>query len=128
MEAIDVVIIDDDKSVLFFLGELLSILDISHKTAESGHQGLKIISQCRPRLTVLDVKLGSMTGLEVAREVINLSPDTRIVFMTGYSNSVPADLQAEVPVLAIMQKPFEVDQFLSLIQDALEEPGGEQQS
>ena len=44
--------------------------------------------------------------------------------MTGYSNSVPPDLAAEVPVLAIMQKPFEVDQFLSLIQDALRKPGG----
>lgn len=121
MADIDVVVVDDDQGVLFFLGELLSTLDISHKTADSGHQGLEIISQCRPRLAVLDVKLGSLTGLEVARKVVDLSPETRIIFMTGYRDVITPELEAEAHVLAVVQKPFEVEQFISLVEDALKQ-------
>lgn len=119
MEQVDVVVIDDDEGILWFLQEMLSLYEISYKVANNGAKGLKLLAKYCPKLAVIDVKLGSMTGLEVARKLKPLAPDTQILFMTGYRNVVPPEVMAELPVLAVLEKPFEVNDFLQVIKKAL---------
>jgi DNA-binding NtrC family response regulator len=54
----DVVIIDDDASVRWLLKEMLLVAGISHLAAASGQEGLRLVSECKPRLVIIDVKLG----------------------------------------------------------------------
>jgi DNA-binding NtrC family response regulator len=119
MERVDVVVIDDDEGILWFLQEMLTLYDISFKVANNGAEGLKLLEEYRPQVAVIDVKLGSMTGLEVARRLKSLALDTRILFMTGYSNVIPSEVMKELPVLAVLEKPFEVESFMKVITEAL---------
>ncbi len=119
VERVDVVVIDDDKGILWFLQEMLTLYEISFKTANTGTEGLKLLKKYRPQVAVIDVKLGSMTGLEVAKRLKSLALDTQILFMTGYSNVIPPEVISELPVLAVLEKPFEVESFMRVLTEAL---------
>lgn len=119
MERTDVVVIDDDEGILWFLQEMLSLYNISYKVAKNGLAGLKLLEEHCPKIAIIDVKLGSMTGLEVARKLKSLSNDTRILFITGYSNVIPQEVINELPVVAVVEKPFDVEDFMQVLTQAL---------
>lgn len=47
-----------------------------------GSEALKLVSQLQPDVLVLDLMMPGMGGLETARHVKELSPNTRIVFLS----------------------------------------------
>lgn len=112
---LDVVAIDDDDSIRWLLGELLSLAGVSYALAGSGAQGLRLVSQHRPQLVIADVKLGGMDGLEVARRVNQALPQTEIILVTGYSETA-RELSDEIPgVRRVLDKPFDINELLELI-------------
>ncbi len=116
---IDVVVIDDDGSILWLMEEILNSQNIRHMSANTGRKGLELIREYNPRLAIIDIKLGGMSGLEVALEINKISASTRIIFITGYRSSVSDDVLRRPPVVGLLEKPFEVPAFLKLLDDVL---------
>lgn len=76
-----VFIIDDNPDMLE-LGKLVLEMDgfIVH-TAESGAEGLKLLSESpEPDLILLDMQLGDMTGSDF---LLQMQSDAPVVFLTG---------------------------------------------
>ena len=70
-------------------------------------------------LVVTDVVMRDMNGREVARQIIQLRPEARILFMSGYTADVIAHhgvLDADVEYL---QKPFTPDSLSRKIREIL---------
>ena len=53
-------------------------------TADNYEDALDIVEQEKPYVAFLDVDMPEMNGLELSRRIIDLSPDTNIIFITGY--------------------------------------------
>ena len=115
----DVVVIDDDDGVRWVLEELLAAQNISCRLARSGQEGIKVVSESRPALAIVDIKLGSMNGLDVARRICNDHKDVKILFITGYSESIKEKLDDDLPVIGIIEKPFDLMELLARIRDVL---------
>lgn len=45
---------------------------------------LDFIGKNTPDLAILDIKLKKMNGVEVLEEIGNISPETRVIMLTGY--------------------------------------------
>jgi DNA-binding response OmpR family regulator len=118
-ENVEVVVIDDDASVRRLLKEMLSVAKISHLAAGSGPEGLRLISQYKPRLAIVDVKLGGMNGFDVAHRIRDIDGGTSIIFITGYEDAVKGKVGEDLPVAGIVEKPFDVPRFLALIRNVL---------
>lgn len=58
--------------------------------AESGKQALALFEQHRPDVTLMDLRLGDMNGIDVIKEIRSRHPDARIIVLTTY----PGDVQA----------------------------------
>lgn len=118
----NVVVIDDDEGIRWVLQEMLSQEEIPNCSAESGSRGLELVVLHRPSLAIVDVKLGVMSGLDVARRIRDHSPGTQILFVTGYSGSLDGKIDQDLPVVGVVEKPFDVGSFLELVKDVLSRP------
>ncbi|AIF84977.1 response regulator with CheY-like receiver, AAA-type ATPase, and DNA-binding domains [Candidatus Nitrososphaera evergladensis SR1] len=69
-------------------------------------------------VVLLDYRMPKKDGMEVAREILALVPKQRIIFVSAY---VLETLQDSVKTLSrvveMMQKPFEIDDLVSLVED-----------
>lgn len=119
MNKVDVVVIDDDEGVRWVLQQILSIQNISYRVAGNGLEGISVISQCRPRLAIVDIKLGAMNGLDVARSICNINNEIKILFITGYKETIQGKVDDQLPVLGVIEKPFNVSELLLIIQEGL---------
>ena len=56
------------------------------REASDGLEAVQICMKLQPDLVVLDVGLPKLSGLESARQIHEVSPDTRILFVSGVSS------------------------------------------
>ena len=80
-----ILVIDDDKSVLALMGELLDIRGYSVLTADTGLEGIQLAMSKRPDLVILDISMPEMDGGQVAEKLKDHSQTQNIpiVFLTG---------------------------------------------
>ncbi|HTP66360.1 MAG TPA: EAL domain-containing protein [Geobacteraceae bacterium] len=89
--------------------------DISVISAENGRTGLEYFRTHHPDIVVTDVRMPVMDGIRMAREIKNLSKDTRIIVTTAV-NDISHILEAiEIGVSHYVLKPIDHDKLLDTI-------------
>jgi two-component system chemotaxis response regulator CheY len=83
---IRILVADDNPAVRRFLRGVFEERDNWHvcDEARTGKEAVQRFSQAHPDLTVLDFQMPEMNGLDVARQIIALSPDAPILMLTVY--------------------------------------------
>ena len=66
-------------------------------------------------LVILDYRMPRMTGVEVAKEILRVCPDQRLLMVTVYAGHL--DLQDDIlkNKMQVIQKPFDVDELLNTV-------------
>ena len=79
--------VDDNPLIIQSVREGLSSLvpDGKHLAAESGAEALKCAEQSKPDVVFLDIEMPDRNGLDVAKRLKALRPQTNIVFITGHA-------------------------------------------
>jgi FixJ family two-component response regulator len=70
-------------------------------------------------LVVLDIWMEEMSGLEVQAQLSALSPQTRVIIITGREDQTAKLAALQLGVIAFFTKPFDDDQFLNAVRGAL---------
>jgi two-component system, NarL family, nitrate/nitrite response regulator NarL len=83
---IRLMITDDHEVVREGLRQILSLQADFEIVAEavSADDTLKKIAEMRPDVLILDVWMPKRTGIDVLPEIVKVSPETRVVFLTAY--------------------------------------------
>jgi CheY-like chemotaxis protein len=69
-------------------------------------------------LVVLDYKMPGKDGMEVAKEILTINPDQRIIFASAYVKETLENSVKELKrVVELLQKPFEIQAFIDTIED-----------
>jgi PAS domain S-box-containing protein len=72
-------------------------------------------------LVFTDIVMPGKSGVALAREIWRVRPGMKVIFASGYSEE---SLTAQLPVGAwFVKKPYKISAVVTLIQDALNEPG-----
>lgn len=111
-----ILIIDDDLALQTVLEYALRSEGYDVVLASDGQDGLHRIKHLTPSLVISDIMMPNMDGVEVFHHLKDrLQTDgIPIIFMTALSRKPWfADLEAEGAV--IIQKPFEVDRLVDII-------------
>src|SRR5262245_20942511 len=67
---------------------------------------------------ILDYRMPRKDGMEVAKEILSIEPKQRILFASAYVLETLADsVKTLQQVVELIQKPFELDPFVDLIED-----------
>jgi len=94
-------------------------------TAETASAGLKIIVDRPIDLVIMDVGLPDYSGVELLRRVRASGQDVKVIEMSGGGSIESAEEVLRLGAVAYILKPFNFQEFLSLVGDALKVKGGE---
>ena len=110
-----ILIIEDEKDILFTLQAFLESEGYEIQTAENGREALRILqSQGIPNLILLDMKMPVMSGWEFAREFLNIYDHmTPILVMTAAADA--SQRAQEIHATSWVGKPFELEDLLTKI-------------
>lgn len=102
--------IDDEPNMLYLLHEAIAeaepdadILDFS-----LGSEAVAYLEtyEVRPDVIFSDIRMPGLSGLEMAARIRQLTPDTKLVFVTGYDHAMDA---YQLHVSGYIQKPAEAE-------------------
>jgi DNA-binding NarL/FixJ family response regulator len=81
---IRVMIVDDHPMVREGLAGILERQDFEVVgLAASGAQAIQLYADCRPDLTLLDLRLPDLSGFDVLRSILSLDPHGRIIILSS---------------------------------------------
>ena len=115
-----ILVVEDEPAVRGLLAAVLQKAGYRLYEAASGAEALAELERiAQLDLLITDVIMPEMTGVEVARRVVQRRPGTAVLYMSGYADEV---LQHEdiVTGSSFMQKPFRPDVLMSKVRDMVE--------
>lgn len=117
-----VVVIDDDVSILSVVCELLADANITAESCPSGAYAYKYILHRRPRVVILDVRMPGVNGIEVFHQLRSepFMDHTTVIFFTAdiaYLHKHFPDYAAHGT--SLLPKPLDGTMLLTLVSQAL---------
>ena len=114
-----ILIVDDDKSILELLSELLSENGHNIKTAEDGQTALRLIEDEFFEVMITDLVMPGMDGIELMEKVLKTSPYTKCIILTGYGTIKSSVEAIKKGAFDYITKPVSVSELLVTIENAL---------
>jgi DNA-binding NtrC family response regulator len=113
----NVLVVDDDQSILSIFEFILKETGYNTITASSGQDCLDILKK-GPKidLVFLDVKMPGITGIDVFKQIQKTDPKLLVVMMTGYSEDELIKEVFELGAYGIIYKPFDMEEILSVVE------------
>ena len=122
LQALDVLIVDDEADIRELVAGILSDEGYSTRLAGDSDGALREIRARRPALVILDIWLqGSrLDGLQVLDEIKKEHPDLPVLVISGHGNIETAVTAIRKGAYDFVEKPFKADRILLTVERALE--------
>jgi DNA-binding NtrC family response regulator len=117
----NILLVDDEVSVLRYIKTLLEIEGYLVETATSGEQALERIErQPAPNLVVLDMIMPGMDGLETLERCRRSFPQQKVVVMSCVGDTGKVVEAIKLGASDYLAKPFQLPQLQAMIRRALD--------
>jgi DNA-binding NtrC family response regulator len=117
-----ILIIDDDKSILSFLKEMLIHEGFNVLTAINGKEGMKLFNDNQVDLVITDMIMPKKEGTEIIIEMKKICPDIKIIAMSGGGFGLPEhylDTAKYFRAQYTFEKPFKTSDLLEAVYELL---------
>lgn len=118
----NILLVDDEVSIRKSLGYIINngfgdkcnIL-----TSNSAERALKTAQKTRIDLLISDICLGDMNGIELSKEILDIYPECRIIYVSAYDEKEYLKAAINMKVLGYIEKPIDTNQILGIIEELL---------
>lgn len=115
----NLLLVDDDPSLLKLLGMRLSSEGFKVTTAESGPEALKILQKEKLDLVISDLRMDEMDGMALFDEVQKAHPNMPVIILTAHGSIPDAVAATQRGVFSFLTKPVDKDALYKAIDEAL---------
>jgi len=118
-----ILVIDDEQLVTESLKRLLKKQGYSVTIADNGIDAIEKvkIKESGFDLIVVDIRIPEMDGIEIIKKLREImKKPTPEIFITGYASDESLKQAQELNVADYIYKPFDIGEFLKLVQKNLE--------
>jgi FixJ family two-component response regulator len=119
-----VYVVDDDEAVRDSLQWLLEGKDFRVRCFESAESFLTRFDPREIACLIADIRMGGMSGMELQDRLIERQSPLPIVFITGHGDVPMAVESMKKGALDFIQKPFNEDQLVGLVERMLDTARG----
>lgn len=122
-----ILIVDDEPTVRMLLRDVLGDLGYTLIEAADSYAGLKLLrSDVHIDLLISDVGLpGGMNGRQMADAGLEVRPGLKVLFITGYAETVAIGSGDLKPGMQVLTKPFEVDTLTARVSQLIKQTSAE---
>lgn len=118
----DILLVDDDVDLVRGMARILRVRGYSVIQATDGLQALELIKTRSPRVVVSDIQMPNLNGVETCRHIRQSSPQTAVIFMTGYSEF--EQIARDENAVAVLRKPIDLQELFELLESLTEPQNG----
>ena len=114
-----ILIVEDDSMVADVIGDIVAALGFESVCASNGIDVFDRFEESEFDLVIMDLELPAMNGFDVACRLKRIDPTVRILFSTGYSDTIDLIDLSEPSYCGIIRKPFDLAGIQTAIEKAL---------
>lgn len=116
-----ILVVDDDRVIAEGIATRLQRAGHACRTVHSAAEALEAAAREHFDLSILDVGLPDMSGVELASSLHRWRPGLALLIVTGHDFCLRLGLGAdEMPDVPMLQKPFHLDELAVKVQELLE--------
>lgn len=116
----NILVVDDEKSMREILEILLKSEGYGVSVAENGEKAIEAVKKDIFDLIITDMKMPKVGGLELLKNVKQLTPETVVVIITAFGTTDSAVEAMKLGAYDYIQKPFQLDNIRLVVKNALE--------
>jgi DNA-binding NtrC family response regulator len=116
-------VIDDEPIIHEVLSQLLAAEGYGVELSSSGEEALEKQSAQAFGVTLLDLLMPGLDGIEVLKNIKRIDPQAVIIIITAYASVESAIAAMKMGAYDYIQKPFKHDELILTIERALEHKG-----
>jgi two-component system nitrogen regulation response regulator NtrX len=120
-------VVDDEEGIRKILRQVLEYEGHDVIVASGGGEALSVWEQKKPDLTLLDVKMSRMDGLEVLERIRAADASAVVIMISGHGTIETAVEATRRGAYDFLEKPLDTDRLLVTIRNALQHRGLEQE-
>ncbi|HXW55633.1 MAG TPA: sigma-54 dependent transcriptional regulator [Candidatus Cybelea sp.] len=109
-------IVDDEQSIRRLCMTVGQTLGLACQEADTAEAALELVETVPPDLVVTDLKLPSLSGVDLLRKMKHVLPRTEVAIMTGHGSIESAVEAMREGAYDYIEKPFRVERLRQLLQ------------
>jgi UDP-3-O-[3-hydroxymyristoyl] N-acetylglucosamine deacetylase len=115
-----VLIVDDEERVVQSIAGVLEDEGFRVAKAKSGEEAIKVFQQEEPDVTLLDIWMPGMDGMEVLKRLKWIAPECQVIMISGHATISTAMTAVKLGAFDFIEKPLSLDVLLMTIRRALD--------
>jgi len=104
--------VEDDECLAKEMKEMFSHFIDNIQVAYNGEEALKIYKKDNFDIVISDIKMPKMSGIELAKEIKNITSDQEIIIISAYNDSNKLMSLIKIGISDFILKPLDFQQFL----------------
>jgi UDP-3-O-acyl N-acetylglucosamine deacetylase len=115
-----VLIVDDEERVVKSIAGVLEDEGFRIAKAQSGEEAIKVFQEEGPDVTLLDIWMPGMDGIEVLKRLKWIAPECQVIMISGHATISTAMAAVKLGAFDFIEKPLSLDVLLVTIHRALD--------
>jgi len=115
----NILIIDDDKSVLNIFTRILQKQGYNTDTAETGQEAMEKLKNNKYQLALVDIKLPDTNGVDLLAKMHQAQPNMIKIAVTGFPSLEDATRVIDRGAAAYLVKPVKTEELVKIIAEKL---------
>src|SRR4030095_12047035 len=110
-QQVSLIAVDDDPTTLELITEALDGMDLQIRTLTDPDEGLELILEKQADIAVLDLVLPGRDGMELLETIVQKSPGTEVILLTGHYSTDSALEAIQKGACDYLTKPISIADF-----------------
>ncbi len=106
-----ILIVDDDRAIIFLLKEFLEGLNVELHMAADGVEALSVLEKNEVSIVITDLLMPRLGGMELTKRIKETWPDIDVLVMTGYGKEFSYTDVIRAGASDFIQKPFHLNEL-----------------
>ncbi len=115
-----VLIVDDEERVVRSVKGVLEDEGFRVAEAKSGEEAIEVFQREKPDVTLLDIWMPGMDGIEVLKRFKGMASDCQVIMISGHATISTAMAAVKLGAFDFIEKPISLDILLMTIRRALD--------
>ena len=112
-------VVDDESSIRLSIKAVFSRTEVTVLGAETAEEGMRLTVEHSPDVILLDIKLGTDSGLDLFHELRRIDPRCLVIFITGFGTTDTAIEAMKLGAYDYLTKPLDANQLKRVVDQAL---------